>query len=376
MDTTVSLARCPNYTPEALSGALDAALTPLGGLDWVQPGMKIAIKANLLSAKRPDTAATTHPALLLALCEKLTARGASVVVGDSPGGPYAAAYVNTVYSVAGVTAVHASGATLNEDFSEQDVAFPNGAVLKQFRCTAYLLQADAIINVSKLKTHGMMAYTGAVKNFFGAIPGFLKFEYHHLYPQHSTFANMLVDICEFFKPTLSITDAVVGMEGNGPSNGTPRQLGFIAAARNPHALDMVCSRIIGLAPSDVPTLLAAQQRELLPKTTGALSLSGNIEDFAVADFKSSPQISIVTFANKLGSSVVRGLFASRPAAQDAACTGCAVCAKLCPAKAIDMQNERPKIHRSACIRCFCCQEFCPTGAMQSRRPLPARLFHK
>ena len=103
--SVVSIVPCRDYAPETVRPALEAALRPLGGLDWVQPGMTVVIKANLVSMMKPESAATTHPALLSALCELLVARGARVIVGDSPGGLYTSAYVNTVYAATGVRAV-------------------------------------------------------------------------------------------------------------------------------------------------------------------------------------------------------------------------------------------------------------------------------
>ena len=89
----VSLAECRSYDREAVARALEAAVEPLGGFDWVRPGMRIAVKANLVSAMGPDAAATTHPAVLCALTEQLKARGAEVILGDSPGGLYNRVYV-------------------------------------------------------------------------------------------------------------------------------------------------------------------------------------------------------------------------------------------------------------------------------------------
>ena len=92
MPVNVSIVPCPDYSSENVRRALSAALEPLGGLDWVEPGMTVAIKTNLVSRMKPESAAVTHPALLAALTEELRARGARVVVGDSPGGPWTAAW--------------------------------------------------------------------------------------------------------------------------------------------------------------------------------------------------------------------------------------------------------------------------------------------
>ena len=101
----VSIVRLNEYGKDAARSALEELLSPLGSLDFVKPGMKVIIKANLVSAMRPDSAATTHPVLISALCDMLTERGATVVIGDSPGGLYNAAFVGRVYKVTGMTDV-------------------------------------------------------------------------------------------------------------------------------------------------------------------------------------------------------------------------------------------------------------------------------
>ena len=148
--SVVSIVPCRDYAPETVRPALEAALRPLGGLDWVQPGMTVVIKANLVSMMKPESAATTHPALLSALCELFVARGARVIVGDSPGGLYTSAYVNAVYAATGVRAVLETGAQLNQNFAHVHAENPDGAVLKSLDYTAYLDEADAIIDFCKL----------------------------------------------------------------------------------------------------------------------------------------------------------------------------------------------------------------------------------
>ena len=122
--TDVSIRPCADYEPEALRQAMLEVLAPFGGLDWVKPGMKIGIKANLVSMMSPDTAATTHPEPLSVLTRLLRERGAEVILGDSPGGLFNHAYVNQVYRAAGMHQVEAAGARLNQDFSTAEASYP------------------------------------------------------------------------------------------------------------------------------------------------------------------------------------------------------------------------------------------------------------
>ena len=215
MDGRVSIVGCENYAPETVERAMDALFAPLDALGWVKPGMKIAVKANLVVAHGPEKAATPHPEIVCALCRRLTERGAEVVVGDSPGGPYRKPFLDTVYRATGMTQVTRTGARLNDDFGETEVTVPEGKTLRSFWCCDYLLKADAIIDLCKLKTHALMGYTGACKNMFGAITGTHKTEFHYRFPTHEAFASMLVDLCGYLKPRLSICDGVLAMEGNG-----------------------------------------------------------------------------------------------------------------------------------------------------------------
>lgn len=383
MSYDVSLVRCPDYSAETCRAALHAVLAPLGGLDWVQPGMRIALKLNLVAAMKPDSAATTHPALITALTQMLRERGASVVLGDSPGGLYTAAHLNHVYDVCGLRSCEQAGAELNQDFSQKTAEMPGALQAKSFQYTAWLDQADAIIDFCKLKTHGMMGMTNAVKNYFGVIPGTMKPEYHYRYPKTEDFADMLVDLCEYFRPRLCICDAVVIMEGNGPTAGTPRAVGALAAAQSAHALDLVCAGILGFNSSEIPTLAAARRRELIPASADFLRISGDASAFTVRDLKKTPAQGSVSFFSeesgplrRLGNRMLSRILSPFPRLSPADCVGCKKCANICPAKAIRMENGKPVIDRSVCIHCFCCQEFCPKGAMRVGRTAIARLLNK
>ena len=383
MAVDVSIVPCGSYDEDVCREALTKALAPFGGLDWVTEGMCVVIKVNLVSAMKPEQAATTHPTLLCELTKMLTSRGAHVVLGDSPGGLYTSSHVNHVYDLSGMRDCEAVGAELNQDFSQKDASFPEAVCAKKFTYTSYLDRADAIIDFCKLKTHGMMGLTNAVKNYFGVVPGTMKPEYHYKYPQISDFSNMLIDLGLYFKPRICICDAVVGMEGNGPTQGSPRKIGCILASESASKLDLLAAKLIGLKIDDVPTLQAARVRGLIPDSAEELEIAGDAAPFLIPDFKTMPAQSSVFF-HKAGTGVIGKIvdtFLFRaltpcPKVKKNECIGCGKCAKICPAKAITMQNKLPVIDRKACIHCFCCQEFCPKGAMGVYRPAIARLLNK
>ena len=380
--TQVSIVSCASYDAVLCRQALEDVLAPIGGLDFVKDGMTVGIKANLVSFMKPESAATTHPALLAELTKLLRGRGARVIVGDSPGGLFAAAYVKNVYRATGMHEVEAAGAQLNLNFEQAQANYPEAVVAKTFQYTAWLDECDAIIDFCKIKSHGMMALSAAAKNMFGVIPGTLKPEYHYKYPNAADFARMLVDLDEYFRPVLSIADGVVGMDGNGPTMGKPKPMGVLLASRSPHMLDLACARLIGLERKDVPTLEAAYERGLIPASCEELSIAGDLEGLRVTDFDNIGQKNDILFWHGGGAlegtlgKLFQACLRSRPKVAAGECIGCGKCREICPAKAIEMKNKLPHIHRGKCIQCFCCQEFCPKGAMKVARPFVARVLNK
>lgn len=375
----VSIVRCADYGEETCERALREVLVPFGGLDWVRPGMRVVIKANLVSAMKPEKAATTHPALLAALTQMLRERGANVVIGDSPGGTFAAPHLNAVYRVCGLSEAEAAGAELNRDFSQKEADLPEAHTAKHITYTGYLDGADAIISFCKLKSHGMLSLSAATKNLFGAIPGIIKPEYHYRYPDPMDFADMLIDLNEFFLPKLYLVDAVQTMEGNGPTAGTPKYMGALLAGTNPHKIDLLCAKLIGLEAKNVPTLRAAQERGLTPASAEKLEISGDAEEFVCKDFVTVQKGTGTDFGaqkGKLLGAAAKTVLRARPKLKCSRCVGCGVCRDTCPAHAIVIEKGKAKIDRRICIRCFCCQEFCPKGAMRVHRTWVARIAGK
>lgn len=376
-DFDASIVRCEDYSEENVKKALEEALDAIDGLDFVKPGMKIAIKPNLVSFKKPEAAATTHPMLLKVLCSMLLKRGATVVIGDSPGGPFTPVGMNRIYMATGVSMLIRPGVALNRSMAQSEADFPEGKLIHSFPYTKFLEDADAIIDFCKLKTHGMLGMTAAVKNLYGTIPGLMKTEIHYRFPGEADFSDMLIDLNEFFKPKLTLVDAVIGMEGNGPTVGTPRHIGAIVASKKTYYADLINARLINMDIKGLPTLQAAYDRDLAPDDYRKLKVYGDVESFVVHDFK-APPVRGLSFMRKgtFIHAVASAALEHKPKVHKKLCIGCGKCAQICPAHAITMKHRYPVIDRRKCIRCFCCQEFCPKAAMQVHRPLPAKVLNR
>lgn len=371
MDNRVSIVKCENYSDSR--AAVDKALAHLGGMGaFVKPGDRVTIKPNYVAKRKPGDAATTHPAFLNAVIRAVEAEGGIVTVAESPGGAYNAALLKSIYKECGAyEAIEGTNAKLNFDCSFRTAHYADGKTIKSAEVISPILDADVVISLPKLKTHAMTAYTGAVKNLFGVIPGTHKAEMHFRLKEREPFCSMLVDLCECIKPSLSIMDGIWGMEGNGPTSGTMRHIGLVMAAANPHAMDLAACRIIDYRPEEVATLREGIERGLIPDSADKLEIIGeNIADLVIRDYiKPESHFNLLKLLNLPASinSVVENLLASRPKPDYSMCIGCGECARDCPPKVIKMENRKPIIDKKRCIRCFCCQELCPVHAMKIYR---------
>lgn len=382
MQAKVVLKYCPDYTMD-VEQHLREGLAELGGMSaFVKPGQKVLLKVNLLMKKRPEEAVTTHPSVVEAVVRLVQEAGGIPIIGDSPGGPYTVSALQAIYTRSGLREVaKRTGAILNEDVGQTTIQYPEGKLAKSLTVTNCVLDADVVIPLSKLKTHGMMTFTGAVKILFGVIPGLLKAEYHLKMFKVHDFADLLVDIATWVRPTLSIMDGVVGMEGAGPSAGKPRNIGALILSADPFALDVVATDLIGLKPEKVPTIMAARVRGLTSRLD-ELQLKGDsrslwrIQDFLIPKAVSPNFLDMVPLPRNVKMFVLNRV-RPRPIFEHETCVGCSDCVNNCPPKAITMnENQRPIVDLEACVRCFCCQELCPHQAVKLFRPWLGRTLLK
>ncbi|HZD43310.1 MAG TPA: DUF362 domain-containing protein, partial [Methanomicrobiales archaeon] len=245
---------------------------------------------------------------------------------------------------------------------------------RKFTVAKAVMDADVVIGLPKLKTHQLTTDTGAVKLLYGYLPGVTKAEYHlHTAENVDNFAGLLIDLYLSLPPDLFIMDAVVGMEGNGPSGGMPRHIGLLMASPDGPALDFVASSIVGFDPLLLPTVRQAWERGIGPKTLEEIRIAG--EDplaVRISDFK-KPDAHPATRVPPELLHVAKWFLAAKPVIQSGACTRCGTCAINCPSEAIRWSEGKiPAIDYRSCIRCFCCQELCPANAVIVKKPLVRR----
>lgn len=381
----IAVVKCSDYEISKVKQSIAKSLDYLGGIaSFVKPGEKVLLKVNLLIRRKPEKVTTTHPAIAQAMAELVKEAGGIPIIGDSPGGYhfYNQKTLETVYETCGMKdAAEKGGAELNYNTENQDIPYPEGRLIKSIKTIKPVLEVDKIINLPKIKTHAMTVYSGAVKNLFGIIPGSFKAEYHLRFEDSFDFADLLIDLCSFAKPVLTVMDAVVGMEGYGPTNGSPRQVGLIIAGANPYALDVVAGSIIGLEPRQIPTVVKSAERGLC---TGKLEdievLGEKVSDIAVPDYyKPTLKLSFNFYNLLLPKAISKWLnrnMKAKPVFCFDICKGCGMCAKSCPPQAIKMIGDKPHVDLNRCISCFCCHELCNFDAVRIKRPWFLKLILK
>lgn len=371
MKSEVSVVRCHDYGEGQVEDAVRRSLALIGGAGkLIKPGDRVLLKVNILAPAEAEQAVTTHPSLVRAMIKLVREAGGVPFVADSPGFLFAGGRNNAMKKSGIMKAAEELGAevlqfeTVPDSFVEVDV--PGGAELKTIYAARLALEADVIISMPKLKTHGNTLFTGAVKNMFGAVPQKTRMLAHSLVTNEK-FSSALVDIYSVFKPDLAVMDAVVGMEGDGPRHGQPRKIGLVLASFDPPALDAVASKIVGFEPGAILTTKFAHERGLGCGDPGCISVLGEtIEDVAVPDFKKPASMRMFSSIMSLLAPLINGLVKVEPHLDKAKCTRCAVCAKSCPVHVITL-DPYPIIDRSSCIKCYCCNELCPEGAMEIKR---------
>lgn len=371
--STVAVVRCGGYEIQEVRRAVREAVGLLGGMSqFVRERERVLLKPNLLSAKGPERAITTHPSVVEALAEIVSEAGGAPSIGDSPGG--ALRGVERVWRNTGMLELSERTGVPLVSF-EASGAVERSGELRSYMIARPVLDADVIVNIPKMKTHVLTLYTGCVKNTFGAIPGFGKARVHNIAARPVPFSRHVVDVYSIVRPGLHVMDAVVAMEGNGPSGGRPREVGAILAGGDGVAVDAVAAAMMGCRERAVATTRIAAGRGLGVGERARIDVVG--EDPASFDTKGFVLPETRGF-NFIPGFLVRALrpwvWAYPEMSKEWGCRGeaCGLCVASCPVRAIVMTDSGPVVDRRTCVECLCCHEVCPEQAVRVRLSWLAR----
>ncbi len=395
--STVAILKCPEYNPQLIEEKIARGFELLGGVKKFFPGTttRILLKPNMLSAKKPEVAVTTHPEFIRAVIRYFRQNiDAQISVGDSPGG--AVSGTERVWNETGIGKVcdeekihkvnfEKSGIAYLKSFNPRNKRVP---VLEISRACLPDANSDgktSLVSLPKMKTHSLMLFTGAIKNLYGCIPGLRKAHYHFHATHPDDFGELLSDIMYYVKPRFAITDAIVSMEGEGPSAGKQRHTGLIIMGEDLVAVDTILGTIMGFDTARDPTIKACARLGLGTSDLNKIEVVSDdntpqaaslvIKNFVIPDFKKPSNLKVRLVPKFLGP-IVKKIFWAKPRINPEICSRCQLCMKSCPAKAIFKKDGSGHIvvNKSLCIECMCCHELCPDKAIDIEYSLLADIL--
>jgi uncharacterized protein (DUF362 family) len=248
--SAVTILRASSYQSDLfgllLRGAAACGLNPRG--------QRVLLKPNLVEFDSAQ-AINTHVAVLAAAVELFETLGAAEVrIGEGPG------HRRDTLFLAGEAGYRSGIRKFDRrfiDLNREDVARKSFAGDQEIYLPRSALDADLVVSVAKMKTHHWAGATLAMKNFFGLVPGAV-YGWPKNWLHHVGIDRSVVSLYRLFPRSFAIVDGIVGMEGNGPIQGTAKRGGVLIMGHDLVAVDATCCRVMGIDPGQIGYLRMAR----------------------------------------------------------------------------------------------------------------------
>lgn len=380
----VVLLKQEGYQVDQIEARLREGFALLGGEAYLRSliptGSKVLLKPNLLSVEDKESPVVTHYTFFEAVIRVIKDYCGTMTFGDSPGFGSS----ERAAEKAGLMEVARRYGVAFDDFTEKvHVNLSESLLVKNWEVAKVAVESDVLITLPKMKTHGMMYFTGAVKNQFGCVPGTQKALWHARMNNSQNFGRMLLDLNQVVDTKFAIMDGIVAMEGNGPKSGTPKAMNAIIMGASITGVDSVALRLMGYEdPARIPQYQVVQETGWGPVRPEEVEILGEeINPMIATDYQKVPQNREI-FGNMSSLNIVKRLVAPYPKLDWEACISCRRCDEVCPEKpkVITMTDVKgksvPVFDRTTCIRCFCCQELCPVGALEVGETFLGKILYR
>lgn len=350
----------------------------------IKDNMTVFLKTNGLAPHPASKAITTHPSVVRAVIKYFKNYNVTIIVGDNP----ATKEMKTVFKVNGtMDVIEEENVLLANNKDLKVISAKEYKRYKEFNVSREIVEADILVNLPKLKTHGLAYFTGAQKNLFGTIHGLEKAQWHVKSSTPSEFGEAMADLYSAIKNEMknkiivNLMDGIEGLEGEGPSTGGNKKSAHVLlSSTDAIALDRVAMEIVKLDYRKSFISIISNNRGLGEFNIENIKINGDSLDL-FKDIKFVPAkveeigIRSLKLVNKYN---IKNFVLEHPKFDKSKCIKCGECKKICPPQAISIEKGKfPKVNKNKCIRCWCCGEVCPVNAIsKSKRPLIGRIFFK
>lgn len=287
----VAILRCRHYDQKKIVDCLDSIAAASSFI--IPSGAKVLLKPNLVSGRGHNGLACSQPQFVAAVAKWCLEHGAQILIGDSP----AFGRATSVMRSCGISAALQGLPVQQLHFSSsRQVTLSCG---RKIGLASAVLNVDFLINLPRVKAHSQTLVSLAVKNYFGCVKGFRKALLHQtLGRRPDQFARMLLELPPLLSPGITFIDGITAMHKTGPVLGERFDLGLVAGATNPVALDTALLSVLGIEPGKSIICREAMRQKLAGSSLSELSYPFlSPMEVGVKDFEVPSRLTPIPFAS-------------------------------------------------------------------------------